>query len=461
MKQRTYIAIDLKSFYASVECVDRGLDPLTAKLVVADATRTDKTVCLAVTPALKAHGIAGRARLFEVKQRIEEIYRQKGYRIDFITATPRMKRYMEVSTKIFGIYLNYLSSEDIIAYSIDEIFADITDYLTTYGCSAHELVIRMIRDILSQTGITATAGIGTNLFLAKIAMDIEAKHSPADADGVRIAELDEMSFRRKYWTHRPLTDFWRIGPGIASRLEANRMYTLGDVARCSLQREELLYKLFGVNAELIIDHAWGWEPCTIKDIKKNKPACKSISSAQVLSSPYEFTKARTIVREMSDSLALDLVSRHMLTDQLVLGIGYNSQDIIGHSPYQGLTETDRYGRQRPKGVHGSINLDRQTSSGIAITEAAVKLFDRLASRSLFIRRIYLVANHTIDESKAESQLNLFEQDQLLMDEKEHRRQKAILEIKRKYGKNAILKGVNFEEGATMIERNCQIGGHKA
>lgn len=504
MQQRTYIAIDLKSFYASVECVDRGLDPLTTNLVVADASRTDKTICLAVTPALKAYGIPGRARLFEVVQSVRSINAQRRYNapyrrlrgksanstqlqadpsleLDYIVAPPRMKRYMEVSTKIYGIYLKYIAPEDIHVYSCDEIFADVTDYLGSYKCSAHELTMRMVRDVLAQTGITATAGIGTNMYLAKVAMDIEAKHSHADKDGVRIAELDEMTYRRKYWCHRPLTDFWRIGHGLAARLEANFMYTLGDVARCSLNNEELLYRLFGVNAELLIDHAWGWESATIKDIKEYKPETKSLSSGQVLSEPYTFEKARTVVREMADALVLDLVAKRLVTDQMVLSVGYdidNLADTRGANNWPGSNDTttadhagpatrytgpvavDHYGRAVPKPAHGSINLGRHCSSTETITEAVISLFDRIVNRKLLIRRMYVVANHTIDESKAEAvQLDLFEDK--TDDGKERKRQEAILAIKNKFGKNAILKGTSFDEGATAIERNAQVGGHKA
>ncbi len=462
--ERKCIAIDLKSFYASVECVDRGLDPLSARLVVADESRTDKTICLAVTPALKAYGIGGRARLFEVRQKLQDIWRRTGEKVDFIIAPPRMRRYMEVSSRIYDIYLRHVAAEDIFPYSIDEIFADVTGYLSSYKCTAHELAMRMIRDVLARTGITATAGIGTNLFLAKVAMDIEAKHSPADKDGVRIAELDEMIFRQKYWNHRPLTDFWRIGPGIASRLEANSMFTLGDVALCSVRSEEILYKLFGVNAELLIDHAWGWEPCTVGDIKRHKAPVKSISSGQVLSCAYDFAKAGVIVREMADALSLELVSKHLVCDQIVLTVCYDIENLTDsrrRDSYHGLVGTDRYGRQVPKSSHGSINLPRQTSSGAVISKAAASLFDKITDKDLLVRRIYLVANNTVDESKASAvQLSLFDENQQEEDSRERRRQEAVLEIKRKFGKNAILKGLNFEEGATMKERNLQVGGHK-
>jgi DNA polymerase V len=476
-KARTYIAIDLKSFYASVECAERKMDALTTNLVVADESRTDKTICLAVSPSLKSYGIPGRGRLFEVKQRVREINAARARKarptgksfdnkavqadphlaVDFLVAVPRMALYMEVSAKIYEIYLRYVSSEDIHVYSIDEVFIDATDYLPLYGLTAHELARRMIRDVLDATGITATAGIAPNLYLAKVAMDIEAKHSPADKDGVRIAELDEMSYRRKYWTHRPLTDFWRVGRGIAARLEKNGMYTMGDVARCSLRTEEVLYRLFGVNAELLIDHAWGWEPCTMAAIKAYRPSANSLSSGQVLSSPYTFEKGRIIVREMTDSLVLDLVEKRLVTDQMVLHIGYDTESLS--ADYQGDVEADWYGRSVPKPAHGSVNLGRQTSSTTLIADAVMDLYDRIVDRRLFIRRVYVVANHVIDESKVEGvQLDLFEE----TDDsgRERSRQEAILAIRRKFGKNAILTGIDFEEGATTRERNNQIGGHR-
>ena len=485
-ENRRYIAIDLKSFYASVECVDRGLDPLTTNLVVADVSRTEKTICLAVSPSLKSYGISGRARLFEVVQQVRNINRERrrnapGYRLygsstdnnavaadpnlalDYIAAPPRMRRYMEVSTQVYGIYLKYIASEDIHVYSCDEVFIDATAYLKTYRCTAHELAMRMVRDVLSQTGITATAGIGTNLYLAKVAMDVEAKRSPADKDGVRIAELDELSYRQKYWNHRPLTDFWRIGRGLAARLEANYMYTLGDVARCSLDCEERLYKLFGVNAELLIDHAWGWEPCTIDQIKSYRPSANSISSGQVLTAPYDFDKAKLVMREMTDSLVLDLVEKKMVTDQMVLTVGYdveNLTDPVRQSAYHGPVVKDWYGREIPKHAHGSINLGRQTSSTTLITDSVMKLFDNIVDKNLLVRRMYVVANHTVSESCVEGvQLDLFEERQE-DDARERRRQEAIIAIKKKYGKNAILKGMNFDDGATAIERNRQVGGHK-
>ncbi|MCQ2166543.1 MAG: DNA methylase [Bacteroidales bacterium] len=483
---RKYIAIDLKSFYASVECVDRGLDPLTTNLVVADVSRTEKTICLAVSPSLKSYGIPGRARLFEVVQKVKAINEQRrrqapGWRLsggssdnsavqanpslalEYIAAPPHMHRYMEVSTKIYGIYLKYVAPEDIHVYSCDEVFIDATAYLGTYRCSARDLAMRMVRDVLAATGITATSGIGTNLFLAKVAMDVEAKHSQADSDGVRIAELDEMSFRQKYWEHRPLTDFWRIGRGLAAKLEANWMYTLGDVARCSISCESRLYKLFGVNAELLIDHAWGWEPCTIAQIKAYKPSVNSLSTGQVLSSPYTFGKAKLIVREMTDNLVLDLVAKRLVTDRMTLMIGYDIENLTDEHrrlAYTGPVEKDWYGREVPKPSHGTIRLPRQSSSTELITDAVMQLFDRVADRNLLVRRINVIAENTVDETKADFQLDLFGGDRE-DSERERRRQEAILAIKKKYGKNAILKGMNFEEGATAKERNQQVGGHKA
>lgn len=466
---RKYIAIDLKSFYASVECVDRGLDPLTTNLVVADISRTEKTICLAVSPSLKSYGIPGRARLFEVVQKVKAINAQRRREgrdyaaLEYIVAPPRMHRYMEVSTKVYSVYLKYIAPEDIHVYSCDEVFIDATAYLRTYRCTAWDLAMRMIRDVLATTGITATAGIGTNMYLAKVAMDVEAKHCPADSDGVRIAELDEMSYRQKYWDHRPLTDFWRIGHGLAAKLEANYMYTLGDVARCSLQCEARLYRLFGVNAELLIDHAWGWEPCTIPQIKSYRPSTNSLSTGQVLSTPYTFEKARLVAREMTDNLVLDLVEKKLVTHQMTLTIGYDIENLTDERrrlAYTGPVEKDWYGREVPKPSHGSIRLSRQSSSTEMITAAVMQLFDRIVDRKLLVRRMYVVAEHTVEESKMEGvQLDLF--DGPADDGKERRRQEAILAIKKKYGRNAILKGMNFEEGATAKERNQQVGGHKA
>ena len=495
MSERTYIAIDLKSFYASVECIQREVDPMTACLVVADPSRTEKTICLAVSPALKSYGIPGRPRLFEVVQKVREVnaFRQQkapgrefsgsswdlqtlksdpSLSLDYIVAPPRMGLYMETSTRIYQIYLKYVAPEDIHVYSIDEVFMDVTNYLKTYGLTPKQLAMKIILEVLRITGITATAGIGTNLYLAKVAMDIEAKHIPADRNGVRIAELNEMSYRRSLWAHRPLTDFWRVGPGIAKKLEANGMFTMGDVARCSLGKassiyiEELLYKLFGVNAELLIDHAWGYEPCTIAQIKAYKPESNSVGSGQVLSCAYPFDKAKLIVREMVDLLSLDLVDKGLLTDQLVLTVGYD----IDNKHYRGETSTDRYGRKIPKHAHGSQNLPKMTASTRQLTEAAMALYDRIIDPSLLIRRMYLCAAHVLPETEVirqapMEQLNLF-QDSASLEaeetalERERRMQEALLSIKHKYGKNAILKGMNLEEGATARERNGMTGGHK-
>ena len=498
MANKAYIAIDLKSFYASVECVDRGLDPLDTNLVVADPTRTEKTICLAVSPSLKSYGIPGRARLFEAIQKVREVNTQRKYKapghsfshesyfhselikdpsaeLTFITAPPRMAHYMEVSTRIYNVYLKYIAPEDIHVYSIDEVFIDATDYLKTYGLTPRELAMKMVLDVLETTGITATAGIGTNLYLCKIAMDIYAKHCKPDKNGVRIAELDEMSYRRILWDHRPLTDFWRVGRGISKKLEEHGMYTMGDVARCSVGREsdyyneDLLYKLFGVNAELLIDHAWGWEPTEISDIKSYRPESSSLSSGQVLQEPYEFSKARLVLKEMADLLSLELVSKRIVTDQIVLTVGYDIESL--KKSYSGAVETDRYGRKIPKTAHSSENIGRYTSSTKLICETAMKLFDRIVDKELLVRRMYIVANHIITENDAEKereyiQLNLFsdtgkqeaEENEL---NKEKDMQKAILKIKSKYGKNSIIKGMNLKEGATALERNRQIGGHKA
>lgn len=498
MANKAYIAIDLKSFYASVECVDRGLDPLDTNLVVADPTRTEKTICLAVSPSLKSYGIPGRARLFEAIQKVREVNAQRKYKapghsfshesyfhselikdpsaeLTFITAPPRMAHYMEVSTRIYNVYLKYIAPEDIHVYSIDEVFIDATDYLKTYGMTPRELAMKMVLDVLETTGITATAGIGTNLYLCKIAMDIYAKHCEPDKNGVRIAELDEMSYRRILWDHRPLTDFWRVGRGISKKLEEHGMYTMGDVARCSVGREsdyyneDLLYKLFGVNAELLIDHAWGWEPTEISDIKSYRPESSSLSSGQVLQEPYEFSKAKLVLKEMADLLSLELVSKRIVTDQIVLTVGYDIESL--KKSYSGAVETDRYGRKIPKTAHSSENIGRYTSSTKLICETAMKLFDRIVDKELLVRRMYIVANHIITENDAEKereyiQLNLFsdigkqeaEENEL---KKEKDMQKAILKIKSKYGKNSIIKGMNLKEGATALERNRQIGGHKA
>lgn len=499
MADRKYIAIDLKSFYASVECVERGLDPLTTNLVVADESRTEKTICLAVSPALKSYGIPGRARLFEVVQKVREVNAARRRKapgkklegestdineissnpslgVNYIVAEPRMALYMEYSTKIYRIYLQFVAAEDIHVYSIDEVFIDVTKYLGTYDMSAHDLAMKMIREVLRQTGITATAGIGTNLYLCKVAMDIVAKHIPADKDGVRIAELDEMSYRRQLWTHEPITDFWRVGKGYANRLAAYGITTMGEIAMYSLRNEELLYKLFGVNAELLIDHAWGWEPCTIADIKSYKPSANSISSGQVLKCPYTFEKTRLVVREMTELLVLDLVEKRLTTDQMVLTVGYDIECLTNpeiRASYHGDIETDHYGRAVPKSAHGSINLKRRCSSTKIISEAVMELFDRIVDKRLLVRRMYVVANRVMDAGtvieEKPIQLDLFtdymakETERAAEDaslEKEHNIQEAILSIHKKFGKNALLKGMNMEEGATTVERNNQIGGHK-
>ena len=499
--QKTYIAIDLKSFYASVECSERGLDPMQTHLVVADRSRTSKTICLAVTPALKAYGVSGRARLFEVEQAVKEINARRqqlapgrkltgsscdarelaedpSLALDFITATPRMNHYMQYSAGIFNIYLKYVAPEDIHVYSVDEVFMDVTAYLRTYRLTARELATKMIREVLRATGITATVGIGTNLYLAKIAMDIVAKRAPADADGVRIAELDEASYRAQLWTHRPLTDFWRVGRGIARKLEAHGLYTMGDIARCSLGKEgefyseALLYRLFGVNAELLIDHAWGWEECTMADIKGYRPENRSLSSGQVLSSPYEFAKAKLIVREMTDQLVLDLVKKGLTTDQMVLTVCYdvdNLRDPVRRAAYKGQVTSDGFGRSVPKNAHGSANLGCRTSSARQITRAMMDLFDAIVDPALLVRRMFVVANNILEASGAESeerweQMDLFSAEAAPDREdadRERRRQEAILSIQKRYGKNAILKGMNLEEGATARDRNSQVGGHRA
>lgn len=498
MSKRAFIAIDLKSFYASVECVDRGLDPLDANLVVADPTRTEKTICLAVSPSLKSYGIPGRARLFEVIQKVREVNATRKFKapkhsfthesvfdselkkeadaeLAFITAPPRMAHYMEVSTQIYNVYLKYIAPEDMHVYSIDEVFIDATKYLKTYKISARELAMKMILDVLDTTGITATAGIGTNLYLCKIAMDIYAKHSPPDKNGVRIAELDEMSYRRILWDHRPLTDFWRVGRGISKKLESHGIYTMGDVARCSVGKatdyynEDLLYKLFGVNAELLIDHAWGWEPTEISDIMSYRPENSSLSSGQVLQEPYEFSKARLVLKEMADLLSLDLVEKRLVTDQIVLTVGYDIESL--KNSYTGAVETDRYGRKIPKTAHSSENIGRYTASTKLIIQTAMSLFDRIVDKNLLVRRMYIVANHIMTEYEAERnsdyiQLDFFTDVNKLREEesglkKEKSMQDAIVKIKKKYGKNAIIKGMNLEEGATALERNRQIGGHKA
>lgn len=490
-----YTCIDLKSFYASVECIERGLDPMNTNLLVADISRTEKTICLAVTPPLKAYGISGRARLFEANQRLKEVNNERKYNapnfrfsgksyidselkanpslaVSYIAAPPRMAYYMEYSTKIYEIYLKYFSAEDIHVYSIDEVFIDITSYLKTYNKTPKELIKTVIQDIYINTGITATAGIGTNLYLSKIAMDIVAKHIPADKNGVRIAELDEMSYRRLLWSHRPLSSFWRIGKGYSKKLEAMGLYTMGDIARYSLNQEDQLYKIFGVNAELLIDHAWGYEPCTIKEIKSYVPENTSLSSGQVLSCPYTFDKARLIIHEMTDTLSLDLVEKKIVTNQIVLDIGYDIENVKGS--FQGELKTDRYGRKVPKSAHGSINIE-YTSSSKAMINAVLSLYDKISDPKLLIRRMNITVNHLINESefkteKSFEQLDLFsdfeekqaEKEQMQQSlENERHIQEAVIELKKRYGKNAVLKGMNFFEGATAKERNRQIGGHKA
>lgn len=508
MVNSTYIAIDLKSFYASVECIERRLDPLTTHLVVADSSRTTKTICLAVSPSLKTYGISGRARLFEVVQKIKECNAKRKYEapqhnligesfdaqelksntslaISYIVAPPQMALYIEYSTRIYEIYLKYIAPEDIHVYSIDEVFIDATPYLETYKLSAEELAMKMILDVLHSTGITATAGIGTNLYLSKIAMDIQAKHVDPDANGVRIAMLDEMSYRQNLWTHRPLTDFWRIGKGYEKKLEKNGLYTMGDIARCSIgnardfHNEELLYRLFGINAELLIDHAWGWEPCTIADIKAYKPSTNSISSGQVLQYPYPFEKAILVIREMTESLVLDLVDKNLVTDQIVLTIGYDIENLkssAASNSYKGEITIDHYDRKIPKPAHGTINLKEHTSSFQEIMPMVIALYNKILNPSLLIRRITIVANHIVDEKSIlnkplVNQLDLFsntestdgknKENRPLTKEREKKQQEAILAIKKRYGKNALFKASDLMDGATTLSRNNQIGGHKA
>ena len=504
---KIYIAIDLKSFYASVECKERNRDPLTTNLVVADQSRTQKTICLAVSPALKKYGIPGRPRLFEVIQKVkeansdrkwkapnhtftgasddsEELCENPALEIDYIVALPRMALYMEYSTKIYNIYLKYIAPEDIHIYSIDEVFMDVTNYLATYNLTPEELAMKMIRDVLQTTGITATAGIGTNLYLSKIAMDIVAKHIEPNKDGVRIARLDEMSYRKLLWNHRPLTDFWRVGGGYAKKLAENGLYTMGDIARCSIGKpnefhnEELLYKMFGINAELLIDHAWGYEPVTIADIRGYKPETNSIGSGQVLHCPYDFEKTKLIVREMTDALVLELVEKQLVTDQIVLDIGYDIENLTNpdiRKKYHGEVKADRYGRFVPKHAHGTANLDTKTSSTAKIMDAVLDLYERIVDKNLLVRRVSVTANRVVDEHMVSNeteftQMDLFTDYQALAEkqkaeqarmEKERRLQEVMLSVKKKYGKNAMLKGTNLQEGATMIDRNNQIGGHRA
>ena len=500
--KRTYIAIDLKSFYASVECVERGLDPLSTNLVVADESRTEKTICLAVSPSLKAYGIGGRARLFEAVQRVREVNNERkmnipnfrftgkstddneikkhpDWELDFIRAVPRMAFYINYSTRIYQIYLKYIAPEDIHVYSIDEVFMDVTAYLGTYKMTAHELARTMISDVLKNTGITATAGIGTNLYLCKVAMDIVAKHIPADKDGVRIAEIDEMSYRKLLWDHRPLTNFWRVGRGIANKLAMYGIETMGDIARTSINNERLLYRLFGVNAELLIDHAWGWEPVGMEHIKAYRPETNSMSSGQVLQDPYTFEKARNVVMEMADAISLDLVEKRLVTNQLVLTIGFDREslehpDVLAR--YQGNVVMDYYGRAVPKHAHGTANLQGYSSSSKEIIDAVMSLYDRIVDHDLLIRRLNITTNNIISETEARNrekapvQLDLFTDYEALANEekkrnaerdKERKMQEALIAIKHRFGKNAILKGTSFSDGATARDRNNQIGGHKA
>lgn len=502
MKQHTYHCHRLKTFYASVECRDRGLDPLDTNLVVADESRTDKTICLAVTPTLKSFGISGRARLFEVKQKVKEVNadRKRNLRgrefsgsshfyselskdpsleLDFIIAPPRMAYYMEYSTRIYEIYMKYVAPEDIIVYSIDEVFMDVTDYLQTYRMSPRDLAMKMILEVLETTGITATAGIGTNLYLCKVAMDVMAKHIPSDENGVRIAFLDEMTYRRELWSHRPITDFWRVGRGYAKKLETYGIYTMGDVARCSEQNEELLYRLFGKNAELLIDHAWGWEPCTVEAVKAYRPESSSLGSGQVLQCPYDAEKAKLVVREMADALSLDLVEKRLVTDQIVITVGYDIENLTDpecRKKYRGEVVTDRYGRQIPKHAHGTENLESFTSSTQKVVEAASVLYDRIVDKNLLIRRMNITANNIVEEKAAPQKNNSYQQLDLFTDyaaeeeqekqealrlDRERKLQEATITIKKKFGKNAILKGMSLQEGATAKNRNEQIGGHKA
>ena len=499
--QRTYIAIDLKSFYASVECVERGLDPLSTNLVVADSSRTDKTICLAVSPSLKAYGIGGRARLFEVVQRVRQVNWERQRKapwqrltgksvfdtelkqhpelaVDYLVAPPRMAYYIDYSTRIYQIYLKYIAPEDIHVYSIDEVFMDVTQYLSIYKKTPHDLAMDIIHDVLKQTGITATAGIGTNMYLCKVAMDIVAKHLPPDENGVRIAQIDERTYREKLWNHRPLTDFWRVGRGIANRLEMYGIDTMGKIARLSLRNEEFLYKQFGINAELLIDHAWGWEPCTIDCVKAYRPETNCLSSGQVLTCAYSVEKARIVIQEMADAVALDLVSKRLVTDQLVVTVGYDIESLSNpeiRAKYNGPVGVDYYGRQVPKHAHGTFNLDRQTSSARLIREATLALFDRIVNPDLLVRRLNITVNRVVREDEARNMMKTVQYDlftdmaQVEREQQEEKEslnreramQETLLDIKRKFGKNAILKGLNFAEGATAKDRNAQIGGHKA
>lgn len=499
MKERAYIAIDLKSFYASVECVSRGLDPMNTNLVVADESRTRKTICLAVSPSLRAMGIPGRARLFEVDKRVKEInaerlakapghvftgkshqadelLRDPSLELEVLVAVPRMAHYITVSTQIYDTYLQYIAPEDMHVYSIDEVFMDVTSYLRTYQMTARELAMRMILEVLKNTGITATAGIGTNLYLCKIAMDIVAKHIPADENGVRIAELDELTYRKTLWTHTPITDFWRVGRGYAKKLADHGLFTMGDIARCSIgsenayYNEDLLYKLFGVNAELLIDHAWGYEPCTMKDIHNYKPENNSIGSGQVLHCPYSAADARIVFREMADSLAMSLMEKGMVTDLLVMRVGYDISNL--ENDYQGEITRDYYGRYSPKAAHASCRLPSATALSGEIIHAVLDLYDRTVNPGLLVRRLYLTAGHVLSEAEAQTdrQMSLFTDFHIEEEapgasegkkKKQRQLQEAMLSIQKRYGKNAVMKGTSLQEGATQRERNSQIGGHKA
>lgn len=489
-KPRSYIAIDLKSFYASQECVDRGLNPLTTNLVVADESRTEKTICLAVTPSMKAFGVPGRPRLFEVVQKVSavnalrqakapgrrlvgsscqapELEKNPALALDYIVAPPRMASYMAASAKVYGVYLKYIAPEDIHVYSVDEVFIDATAYLKCYRMTAEELARKLIREVLETTGITATAGIGTNLYLCKVAMDIVAKKKEPDEYGARLASLTEQSYREQLWEHRPLTDFWRFGPGISRKLEARGMFTMGDIARCSLEMPEVLFKLFGVNAQLLIDHAWGWESCTIADIKAYKPQSSSLGSGQVLSCAYDWAGGRLIVQEMTDLLVLDLVKKGLQTDQMVLTVSYDRESLDNPAvaeKYAGQTVRDHYGRLVPKSAHGSVNLGCFTGSGFAISQAVLNLYDRIVEKDLLVRKVNITANHTrpgVCQQEEEEQLDLFAMETKKDTRREQRRQEAVLEIRRRFGNNAVLRGMNLQEGATAMARNAQIGGHRA
>ena len=499
--EKTYIAIDLKSFYASVECFERGLDPLSTNLVVADVSRTDKTICLAVSPSLKAYGIPGRARLFEVRQKLARVNAERAagegmrdfegaasdaneialhprYKVDFIAATPQMAKYEEISAKIYSVYLRYIAPEDIHVYSIDEVFMDATAYLNTYKMTGHELAMKMIHEVLKETGITATAGIAPNLYLAKVAMDVVAKHIPADKDGVRIAELNEMSYRKILWNHKPLTDFWRVGPGIAKKLNANGIYTMGDLADIALKDENFLFRLFGVNAEYLIDHAFGREPVGMADIKSYKPKYHSMGEGQVLMGPYPFDQARIIVKEMAENLSYQLLEKGLVTDSLVLNVGYDIsclEDPEVRKKYKGPVGKDWYGRMVPKPSHGTKNLETTTDSAKIMTESAAELFDEIAEPSLFVRRLNVTCGRIYKKGQEPSKMT-FQQFDLFTDyesqekekqakkeemEREEKAQIAMLALKKKFGKNAVVKGRDLQEGATAIQRNGQIGGHKA